>query len=165
MRIDRNTETREFAPFAAMVSKEDVARLKAAAVKDRFGESGFYGMTVGQLTTVISGDIRPLLDSGGRTVFDEMRVQAFKDFIDELCAALRGLTLPPTPESVRMASGTMSSTFAESVYLFTRSYFGLPSFKEADRVLVSEYLLARKDDYNRQVVERNASAMAKGGGR
>ena len=163
MKIDRHTEYSVFAPFEAMVSEADMARLKAKAVSDLFGDGGFYGMTVGQLTTVLSGDVRPLYDSGGRTVFDVMRVKAFKEWVDEFCAALKGLTLPPTAESVRLSAGTRGSTFEESVYLFTRSYFGLPSFEAADGVRVSEYLLARKDDYNRQVAERNAAAMAKGG--
>ena len=164
MKIDRHTEMRDFAPFAALVSSGDMERLRSAAVRDRFGDAGFYAMTIGQLTSVVDGDLRPLYDSGGRTVYDEMRVQAFRLFIDELCAALRGLTLPPTADSVRLSSGTRTMSFNESLYLFTRSYFGLPSFEAADRIRVSEYLLARKDEYNRQVVDRNAAAAVKKGG-
>lgn len=165
MKIDRHTLTTDFAPVANLVTDEDKARLRSVAVRDMFGEAGFYGMTVGDFTTVIAGDVRPLWQSGGRTVFDECRVDAFKAFVDELAATLKRMTLPPTSETIRYAAGTLPTEFVESVYVFCRSYFNLPDFKGADRLKVSEFLMAKKDDYNRRIVDRNVAAAVKKGGR
>lgn len=163
MKIDRHTLNEELAPLLSIVTEEDMGRVRKAAVRDKYGDAGFYGMTVGDFTTVLSGDVRPLLQSGGRTVFDTCRVEAFKEWVDELSDTLKRLTPPPTAESVKLNAGTIPSEFVESVYLFCRSYFNLGSFEQADTLKVSEFVLAKKDDYNHAVVDRNVSAMMKGG--
>lgn len=163
MKIDRHTLNEELAPLLSIVTDEDMGRVRKAAVRDKYGDAGFYGMTVGDFTTVLAGDVRPLLQSGGRTVFDTCRVEAFREWVDELSDTLKRLTPPPTAESVKLNAGTIPSEFVESVYLFCRSYFSLDSFEQADRLKVSEFVLAKKDDYNHAVVDRNVSAMMKGG--
>lgn len=165
MKIDRHTLNEELAPLLSIVTEEDMGRVRKAAVRDKYGDAGFYGMTVGDFTTVLAGDVRPLLQSGGRTVFDTCRVEAFREWVDELSDTLKRLTPPPTAESVKLNAGTIPSEFVESVYLFCRSYFNLGSFEQADRLKVSEFVLAKKDDYNHAVVDRNVSAMMKGGKR
>ena len=120
LKIDRHTTNAEFDPWRKYVKAQDMEKAKQAAVRDRFGEGGFSAMTVGQLTSVLSGDPRPLYRSGGRTLFDTLTVEAFGEFIDKLSDTLKRLTLPATPESVKLASGTMPSEFTESVYLFCR---------------------------------------------
>lgn len=163
MKIDRHTLNEELAPVLGILKEDDMARVRKAAVRDKYGDAGFYGMTVGDFTTVLAGDVRPLLQSGGRTVFDSCRVEAFKEWVDELADTLKRLTPPPTAESVRLNAGTIPSEFVESIYLFCRSYFNLGSFEAADTIKVSEFVLAKKDDYNHAVVDRNVSAMMKGG--
>lgn len=163
MKIDRHTLNEELAPLLSIITEGDMERVRKAAVRDKYGDAGFYGMTVGDFTTVLSGDVRPLLQSGGRTVFDTCRVEAFKEWVDELSDTLKRLTPPPTAESVKLNAGTIPSEFVESVYLFCRSYFSLDSFEQADTLKVSEFVLAKKDDYNHAVVDRNVSAMMKGG--
>lgn len=165
MKIDRHTTLEQFAPFAALVSEADMERVRKGAVSDKFGDAGFYGMTIGDFTAVCAGDPRPLLQSGGRTVFDACRVEAFKAFVDEFAAMLRRLTPPKTPEAVKASAGTLQYEFTEGLYVFCRSYFGLPSFEAVDGLRVSEFVMAKKDDYNRQIVERNAIAAAKKGGK
>ena len=163
MKIDRHTLNEDLAPLLSIVTEEDMGRVRKAAVRDKYGDAGFYGMTVGDFTTVLSGDVRPLLQSGGRTVFDTCRVEAFMEWVDELSDTLKRLTPPPTAESVKLNAGTIPSEFVESVYLFCRSYFNLGSFEQADRLKVSEFVLAKKEDFNHAVVDRNVSAMMKGG--
>lgn len=161
MKVDRHTTLEEFARWEPFIKDGDRERIKDAAVTDLFGDGGFLNMRIGDLTTVIAGDPRPLYQSGGRTVFDVWRVDAFSDFIDRLVKTLQGYVLPPTAESARIAAGIIPSTFVESVYLFTRKYFGLQSFEAADRIKVSEFLLARRDDYNDKLADRNMSNLFK----
>lgn len=164
MKIDRNTTLEELAPFANVLTGADIETIRKASVRDKYGDAGFYAMTVGDFTTLLSGDPRPLLQSEGKTVFDTARVEAFGGFVDELSKTLTRLTLPPTAETMRLNAGTLPCDFTESVYVFCRSYFGLHSFEAADRLKLSEFVMARKDDYNRAVVERNTSAVIRKGG-
>lgn len=155
LKVDRHTTPAELAPFSACITEASRLRIREAAVRDRFGEAGFWGMTIGDLVTVMGGDDRPLYRSGGRTVYDMAVVEAFKAWMDDFIATLKGLTLPPTPLTAGTTSGTRPNTFEESVYIFCRQYFGLTSFALADRLTVADYLLARKDDYNKAVIDRN----------
>lgn len=161
LQVDRHTTLEEFARWEPLITDDNRERIKDAAVTDMFGDGGFLNMRIGDLTTVIAGDPRPLYQSGGRTVYDARRVEAFSDFIDRLIKTLQGYVLPPTGDSAKLSAGLIPSTFVESVYLFTRRYFGLPSFEDADRIRVSEFLLARRDDYNDKLEDRNMSNLFK----
>lgn len=164
MKIDRHTTMAELAPFVAIISDDDKIRIREAAVRDKYGEAGFYAMSIGDFTTVLGGDIRPLLQSGGRTVYDNERIEAFKAWVDDMADTLKRMTLAPTAESILLNAGTLPSTFVESVYLFCRSYFGLKNFEDCDTLKVSEFVLAKQDDFNRQTVDRNVdNSMRKGG--
>ena len=61
MKIDRHTLNEDLAPLLSILTDEDMGRVRAAAVRDKYGDAGFYGMTVGDFTTVIGGDVCPLL--------------------------------------------------------------------------------------------------------
>lgn len=166
MKIDRDTRYNDFAPFASLLAEGEEIRLQKAAVEDKFGPDGFMAMTLGDMLAAMRGDTAPLLTDKGATVFDVFRVKAFKGFVDELIAVLRSTSMPPTAEDGALRNGTLDSTFEESVYVFCRAYFGLPSFGQVDTLKVADYILARRDDYNRAVVDRNmASAIKKGGKR
>ena len=38
-----------------------------------------------------------------------------------------------------------------------RSYFGLPNFDAVRELKVADYIMAKKDDYNKAVVDRNVA--------
>lgn len=165
MKIDRNTKYKDFAPFAACLAEGEDVRLQKAAVEDKFGSDGFMAMTLGDMLAAMRGDTSPLLNDKGATVFDVFRLKAFKGFVDELIAVLRSTSMPPTAEDGALRTGMLDSTFEESVYVFCRGYFGLRSFGEVDTLKVADYILARRDDYNRAVVDRNMAAAIKKGGK
>ena len=165
MKIDRDTKYKDFAPFASFLAEGEDVRLQKAAVEDRFGPDGFMAMTLGDMLAAMRGDTAPLFSSGGATVYDVFRVKAFKGFVDELIAVLRSTSMPSTPDDIAVRNGTLDSTFEESVYVFCRGYFGLPSFGMVDTLKVADYIMARRDDYNRAVVDRNMAAALKKGGK
>jgi hypothetical protein len=43
----------------------------------------------------------------------------------------------------------------EGMLVFVRAYFGLKSFGEAENVTIGDYLLAKKDEYNSTIFQRN----------
>ncbi len=162
LKVDRHMKMRDFAHYEAVLCDGEADRLKAAAVRDMYGDDGFYAMTLGDFFAVMGGDIRPLGADG--TVFATYRVRAFADFVDTFIRSLSQLTLQPTPEQVRHSSGTIPCRFDESVLVFCRSYFGLHGFEEVERLKVADLLLAKKDAFNQAVVERNIASRLNGKG-
>ena len=51
--------------------------------------------------------------------------------------------------------GTMPMTFSESLLIFAQNFFGLKSFKEAEKITLGEIIIAKKADYNKSVFQRN----------
>lgn len=146
-----------------MLAGGEAERLERAAVlerypRDRYGNEGFYTMPIGDLLLILSGDETPLLSEEGDTVFDHYRCEAFGKWVAGLIDDLANLTPPVTPDAQRRTQGTLPSSFDESVYVFCRNYFALPSFSAVEDLTVGEYVMAKKDAYNIAVVDRNTAA-------
>ena len=157
MKIDKYTLYRDFVAVEPYVEAPKLEELRRAAVADKFGTEGFYGLTLGGLLDGMRCDFDALQDCGGDTVFDHYRVAAFCEWLKEFVAVVNGLTLKPTPKQKMQANGCKSLTFEESVYYFVRSYFGLPNFNAVRDLTVGDYIMAKKDDFNKAVVDRNIS--------
>ena len=52
LKVDRHTTPAELAPFYACITEASGLRIREAAVRDRFGEAGFWGMTIGDLLNI-----------------------------------------------------------------------------------------------------------------
>ena len=76
-------------------------------------------------------------------------------FLQEFARACEELTLPATEEQRSATQGTKAMTPLESMLVFTRDYFGLPSFFEAGKRTIGEYLTAKKASYNEALIQRN----------
>lgn len=157
MKIDKYTLYRDFVAVEPYVEAPKLEELRRAAVADKFGMEGFYGLTLGELLDGMRGDFDALMDCGGDTVFDHYRVTAFCEWLKEFVAVVNGLTLKPTAKQIAQSSGCKSLTFEESVYYFVRSYFGLPNFDAVRELTVGDYIMAKKDDFNKAVIDRNIS--------
>ena len=155
MKIDKYTLYKDFASVESLAPASQLFALRDVAVRDKFGEAGFYQLSIGDfLDAAIYNKYDALFDCRGETVFDRYRILAFSVWLDEFISAAEGLTLKPTPKQIAASSGCRPVTFEESVYFFMREYFGLSSFDAVRDLTVSDYLLAKKDTYNKQVVER-----------
>jgi hypothetical protein len=137
--------------------KTKLEELRRAAVADKFGTECFYGLTLGGLLDGMRGDNDALFDCNGETVFDLYRVAAFSVWLNEFISVVNGLTLKPTAKQIAQSSGCKPLTFEESVYYFVRSYFNLPNFDAVRELTVGDYIMAKKDDFNKAVVDRNIS--------
>lgn len=156
MKIDRFTLYKDFESVEPYVKTETLNDIRDAAVKDKYGADGFYSLTLGVfMDAAFYNNYDALFDCGGETVFDRYRIAAFCVWVNEFIDAAEKLTLKPTAKQIAAANGCQKVTFEESVYFFMREYFGLQSFDAVRELSVSDYLLAKKDTYNKQVVERN----------
>jgi len=155
MKVDKYTLYRDFAAVEPYIEAPQLEELRRAAVVDKFGTEGFYGLTIGGLLDGMNGDLSALQDCDGETVFDRYRVAAFGEWLNEFVAVVNALTLKPTPKQIRQAAGCKPLTFEESVYYFVRSYFNLQNFNAVRDLTVGDYIMAKKDDYNKAVIDRN----------
>lgn len=157
MIVTRETAYEDFAPYEPHVNLEDRAKITKAAIADKFGDNGFYMLDIGTFLACVHGDFDGLFSNGGLSVFDIYRIKAFPDWLKEFTEALERLTLKPTAKQLQSQQGCEKVTFDESVFIFCRQYFGLHSFDDVLRLTVSDYLMAKKDDFNRQLIERNTA--------
>ena len=133
------------------VRREKLKNLQDAGM-DPFVETKFVVSTHAQ---EVKDDFDALQECHGETVFDVYRVAAFGQWVNEFIAAIEALTLRPSAKQMAQSSGCKPLTFEESVYFFTRSYFGLKDFNSVRDLTVADYIMAKKDDYNHNVFERN----------
>ena len=155
MLVDKNTPWDAFAPSEQYVDDAGKKRIKDAAVKEMFGDNGFFAMSIKTLLEAMHGETDALHRNNGESVFDVYRVAAFADWLEEFIQLVDNLTLKPTAQQAKLSFGCLSMTFDESVYIFLRDYFNLPSFDAVLTLTVGDYVLAKKDTYNKQIVERN----------
>lgn len=155
MKIDRYTKAKGFAPYADIIDESQRKAIKDAAVRSLFGDAGFYRMSIGAMLDAMHGNYDGIRQDDGNTVFDIMRVEAFKEWVDEFLEVVSGLTVKPTPKQLKNAFGTLPMTFDESVYVFCRAYFGLHNFDAVNTLTVGDYILAKKDDYNQRTIDNN----------
>lgn len=163
IKVDANTVYMDFQLWEPLMADGMAEAIERGAVRDKFGEDGFWSMTLGDMFAVMAGDTKPLTGDRPETVFSVYRAKAFAKFVDDLIGKLKVLTLPPTPESIRHSQGCLDYAFDESVYVFCLHYFGLHSFAEVEALKVADLLMAKKDAYNQQLIDRNMAADIKKG--
>lgn len=155
MIVNRTTIWDDFAASEPYISDEDKQKVMDAAVKEMLGENGFYDVTIKTLLEGMHGEFAGLWMDEGKTVFDVYRVLAFTNWLKDFIALVDRLTLKPTAKQVKWSAGCIEMSFDESVYVFLRSYFGLHCFDDVQTMTVADYVLAKKDTYNKMIVERN----------
>ena len=77
---------------------------------------------------------------------------AVRRWVEQVMEILKKL-VPPI-KSNDVSSLTIEMSFAESMLVFCRDYFGIQSFDVASKVAMSDYILARKDFYNKIVQQQ-----------
>lgn len=84
----------------------------------------------------------------GLTLFAKLYLDKIGDFVKEFCEKYEALTNKLTAEERKAGEACIETSFRENIIVFTRSYFGLPSFVKAYEITLGEILIAKKDKYN-----------------
>lgn len=158
----------EFVAAETLMEDKDKQALTDAAIRSKFGEAGFWGMTLGGIFAALRDDLDAVAtEEEAATVFGVYRLKAFPKWLDDFLTTAAALTAKPTAKQARASQGCVKISFEESVYILMRRYFGLQSFDAVNTMTAADYILAKKDDYNTQVVERNMMRISaeKGGAR
>lgn len=89
------------------------------------------------------------------TVLEIYWISGFKEFIEGFLKTLENLNIKETPEERQASTFCISSSFQESILIFTRNYFNLTSFEAVGEIKLGEYLIAKKDSYNKVMFEKS----------
>ena len=129
-----------------------------AAVLQQFGR--FEDITLADFIAYTNGDYTPAgIDREhpeNMTVGQYVWLLEFRKFVDLFNKINSGLAVPETADAKKARKGQKPMTFAEYLLVFCREYFGFRTFDEAaERLTVSDYLVAAKDRYNAGIFRYN----------
>lgn len=151
MKVDENTLYSEFEVFEKCLTQESLQELKRAA-EEKYGS--MYNLTIDQFFGISNGDFSVLGDMTNPTVLQVYWQKRFEDFCVEFGHMCERLSIKD-PSREYLHNGCVDISGLEGILIFTREYFGLPSFIAAGRRTMGEYITARKDKYNAARVQRN----------
>lgn len=145
MLITPTTKYAEFVGIEKYLKDDAIAELKKASER---AYVQMYELTLADFLECCNGTFNGVLgDLKQPTVLQVYWCKRFKDFAEEFANALKGLQLPRTPEEILAGEGLPKQTFSESMLTFGRNYFGLPNFKEAEKLTLGDLLIAKRDTY------------------
>lgn len=162
MKVTDKTKLSELAAFLPYLEQSSIKSIKDAA-EAKFGSP--WGVTIGQFFTYSEGDYSAIGVDFGRplevTVFQYYWMESFKEMTMQLQRTIESLTVQPTPEAKEASVGCRKMSFQESVKVFCRAYFGLHSFAEVDALTLDDFLLAKKDAYNKDIFDKTLAEIHK----
>lgn len=104
----------------------------------------FFALSEGDLTYI--GLAKEEQTQG--SVRQYMWMQLFQELVTQVVEILKRLQVPQSDEAKRASEYCLKSSSKESSIVFARKYFGLKSFSEAEEVTISDFIVAKKDDFN-----------------
>lgn len=95
-------------------------------------------------------------DNKDITVYEyAAKFKHLKQEIDRIIKYLNSLSVKQTPEEISAAKGVAFPKFEENMLVYCQQKFFLKSFKEAEEISLSEFILHKKTDLANQNYERN----------
>lgn len=152
MRITNKTKYRFFERYEKYLTPESVEALKAEAEK-RIAK--MYDLTFAQFYDCANGDFSGVLGNvSDPTVLQVYWCKKFADFVQEFTEALKKLTIQPTGDEIKAGQGLLQVTWGEGILVFLQQWFGLKSYKEAEKITMGELLIAKRAQYNQDLFRR-----------
>lgn len=158
MKIDGNTLYSIFQPSERFLKAGECERLKEAAQRHFYPLNGFWDMSLSDFFACCRGDLScfgiDFSEPERTTVFQIYAANAFSSFVTDFCDTVERLGVPGTIEEQQAQEACLKVSFEEGIIMFVREFFGLPSFSQAYTLTLFDYLMARKQTYNKEVCQR-----------
>lgn len=152
MQITEATKYAEFEPVEKYVTKKTAQGLFESA-EEKFGK--MYDLEFGTFWQCGNDNFAEVLgDMREPTVLQVYWKKRFEKFVEEFASTLKAMTLTQTAEEIQAAEGLLKISWDEAILVFVRDYFGLHSFKDAERITMGEILIAKRATYNREKFQR-----------
>lgn len=136
-------------PFVTDASRKELME-QAAKIRDP------YTLTLAEFFACADGDFECVIkDVANLSTGEALWLDVFKAFMTDFGKILEKLVIPQTPEQKQASANCLPVEWQEGMLVFVRSYFGLKSFTEAENITIGDYLLAKKDEYNTAIFQRN----------
>lgn len=136
-------------PFVTDESRKELLK-KVAEIRDP------YTLTLAEFIACCAGDFSCVVqDAEHPTTGEVLWCENFVAFVEELGKVFQRLVVPQTPEQKQAAKGCLSVEWQEGMLIFVRKYFGLHNFTQAEQITIGDFLIAKKDDYNTTIFNRN----------
>ena len=151
-RLTNNTKLSEF-PFYEELTEQQLNELLKSSSYD-------YGkLHISDLFDMVEGKTPEAI---GRMICEDMTVVDYvvityglKKFMEFYTKQLERFRVKPTSEEAAAMNGVQQPTFQESVLFLLRKYFNLKDFAAVEKLTLTDYLLAVKDNYLHVTCERN----------
>ncbi len=154
MRVDETTKYHEFEPIEKYVPDSQKKAITNAA-ESLYG--CMYDLEFGEFWNVANGDLSRLGSLEDPTVFQTYWLKRFEEFTKEFAETLNKLSVKQTADEKRAAEGCLKVSWGESILVFLQNFFGLKSFKEAEKITLGELLIAKRAQYNDDLFARRIS--------
>ena len=152
MIVTEHTKYVDFKDAELFLLPESIKQLKDAA-EQKYGYC--HRLTIDEFFAIVGGDLSHLGKLETPTVLQVYWKKRFEEFVQDFTKACERYTLSPTPDQQQATQGTEHMTPLETMLVFTRDYFGLPSFIDAGKRTMGEYITAKKARYNELLTQRN----------
>ena len=151
--IDENTTLSEVFPLIEGIDLNQVI----AEAKNHYNVGEWWEITIDNFCDFCTGDFSALgidKDKNKLTLFGFAVIMDFRSFAENFSDVVGKLIIPLTAEEKAVQSGLPELTMFEVMSGFVRRWFGCKTYEEASKYKLSEYLLARVEDYRSKIVER-----------
>lgn len=152
MRITERTLYATIEPLEKYFRAEMVKDLERCA-EAKYG--AMYDLEFATFWACAGGDFSHLGDMRNPTVLQVYWVKRFNKFFEEITQALKSLTLNPTADESKAGQGLLRVTWGECILVFLQQWFGLKSYKEAEKITMGELLIAKRAKYNQDLFRRH----------
>lgn len=164
MKITKNTKLSECSIFLT----EEIINSIAEKVPDEFlqGFDPIINGTIGNFIRLMNGDQNFFKDyffkdNEDVTVYEyAARLKHLRKEIEKVVKYLNSLSIAQTDEEKQAAKGVNFPSFAENMLIYCQTKFFLRSFHEAESVLLSDFILHKKNDLSLSKYERNLRAIS-----
>lgn len=154
--INRKTKWAVFAPYA---TPNRVAQLREK-ITDCATFFDFWQMTIGDFSQMTENglpeELKKIVEDKDVTVYEVIEIiNAAKKFVDDFSKAMANYKIEAEGDEITAASFCPDFKPIESMLIYTRKYFGLRNFEEAEKITLLEYYLAKKDSYSEAIFQRS----------
>lgn len=146
-----NPEDRYINHIVVISNMDDAskARLQEDAVA-HFGDP--WQLTLKDFFALMEGDLSYLGLTKESSINASIRqyvwMQAYQEMVVSVTEILKRLQVPQSEEAKKASEFCLKTEKKEGAIVFARKYFGLKSFAEAWDVTISDFIIAKKDEFN-----------------
>lgn len=120
----------------------------------------YFSMTIKEFLELqeskMPSKIEKMLKNKKLTVFEYVKIiNTFESGSEQLTKIIEATTVEQTKEEKSASEGLINLSPEESILDFLRDYFNLHNYEEAQNLTLYEFVIARKNYFNRITFEKN----------